>query len=128
METSILLAKLMGPMLLVLGLFVAFNPAQMRRIGREFLDSDALIFLSGVLTLPVGLAIVVTHNVWVADWPVVITLFGWIAIAAGIARIALPGPLKRIGETMLEKTSLTTIPGVLMAMLGGYLALQGYLA
>lgn len=127
METSILLAKLMGPMLLVLGLFVAFNPAQMRRIGREFLDSDALIFLSGVLTLPVGLAIVVTHNVWVADWPVVITLFGWIAIAAGIARIALPGPLKRIGETMLDKTSLTTIPGVLMAMLGGYLAIQGYL-
>jgi hypothetical protein len=127
METSILLAKLMGPMLLVLGLFVAFNPAQMRRIGREFLDSDALIFLSGVITLPVGLAIVVTHNVWVADWPVVITLFGWIAIAAGIARIALPGPLKRIGETMLDKTSLTTIPGVLMAMLGGYLAIQGYL-
>jgi hypothetical protein len=127
METSILLAKLMGPMLLVLGLFVAFNPAQMRRIGREFLDSDALIFLSGVITLPVGLAIVVTHNVWVADWPVVITLFGWIAIAAGIARIALPGPLKRIGEAMLEKTSLTTIPGVLMAMLGGYLAMQGYL-
>jgi hypothetical protein len=128
METSILLAKLMGPMLLVLGLFVAFNPAQMRRIGREFLDSDALIFLSGVITLPVGLAIVVTHNVWVADWPVVITLFGWIAIAAGIARIALPGPLKRIGETMLEKASLITVPGVLMAMLGGYLAIQGYLA
>jgi energy-converting hydrogenase Eha subunit A len=128
METSILLAKLMGPMLLVLGLFVAFNPAQMRRIGREFLDSDALIFISGVITLPVGLAIVVTHNVWVADWPVVITLFGWIAIAAGLARIALPATLKRIGETMLEKASLITVPGVLMAMLGGYLAMQGYLA
>ena len=128
METSILLAKLMGPMLLVLGLFVAFNPAQIRRIGREFLDSDALIFLSGVLTLPVGLAIVVTHNVWVADWPVVITLFGWIAIIAGIARIALPATLKKVGETMLEKSSLITIPGALMAMLGGYLAMQGYLA
>ena len=127
METSILLAKLMGPMLLVMGIFVAFNPAQMRRIGREFLDSDALIFLSGVITLPIGLAIVVTHNVWVGDWPVVITLFGWIAIFAGIARIALPVPLKRIGEAMLEKTSLTTIPGALMAMLGGYLAMQGYL-
>ena len=34
--------------------------------------------------------------------------------------------MKRIGEAMLEKTSLTTIPGALMAMLGGYLAMQGY--
>ena len=127
METSILLAKLMGPMLLVLGLFVTFNPAQMRRIGREFLDSEALIFLSGVITLPVGLAIVVTHNIWAADWRVVITLVGWIAIVAGIARIALPATLKRIGEAMLEKPRMIALPGALMALLGGYLSWQGYL-
>ena len=82
METSVLLATLVGPMMLVLGLFVTFNPARIRRIGREFLDSEALIFLSGVITLPVGLAIVVTHNVWAADWRGLITLIGWIAIFA----------------------------------------------
>jgi uncharacterized protein YjeT (DUF2065 family) len=128
MDTSILLAKLMGPMLLVMGLFVVTNPEQMRRIGREFLDSDALIFLSGVITLPVGLAIVATHNLWVTDWRVIITAFGWIAIVAGIARMVLPGPLKRIGEAMLEKPFMTTVPGMLMTILGGYLAYQGYLA
>lgn len=128
MDTSILLAKLMGPMLLIMGLFVVINPERMRRIGREFLDSEALIFLSGVITLPVGLAIVATHNIWVADWRVVITAFGWIAIGAGIARITLPAAMKSVGKAMLEKPVITTLPGVLMAVLGGYLAYQGYLA
>ena len=110
METSVLLAKLVGPMMLVMGLFVTFNPARIRRIGREFLDSDALIFLSGVITLPVGLAIVVTHNVWAADWRALITLIGWIAIFAGIARMTLPAAMKRIGEAMLEKPFMIAAP------------------
>ena len=127
METSILLAKLVGPMMLVMGLFVTFNPARIRRIGREFLDSEALIFLSGVITLPVGLAIVVTHNVWAADWRALITLIGWIAVFAGTARMTLPAAMKRIGEAMLEKTFMTTAPGALMAIIGGYLSYHGYL-
>lgn len=128
METSILLAKLVGPMMLVLGLFVVFNPARMRRIGREFLDSDALIFMSGVITLPVGLAIVVTHNVWAADWRALITLIGWIAVLAGTARLALPAAMKTVGEAMLEKPFMIAAPGALMAIMGGYLSWQGYLA
>jgi hypothetical protein len=69
-----------------------------------------------------------SHNLWVADWRVIITAFGWIAIVAGIARITLPGPLKKIGQTMLEKPFMTILPGIFMVLLGGYLAYQGYLA
>jgi len=39
----------------------------------------------------VGLAIVVTHNVWTPDWRCLITLIGWIFVFAGLTRIALPG-------------------------------------
>ena len=127
MGTSILLAKLIGPVLLVMGLFVLFNPGRIRRIGREFLESEALIFLSGVITLPVGLAIVVTHNVWAADWRVLITLMGWIAVAAGLARIALPDRMKTLGGRMLEATYLTAVPAALMVLIGGYLAYRGFL-
>ena len=128
MESSILLAKLVGPMMLVLGLFVTFRPERMARIGREFLDSEALIFISGVITLPVGLAIVVTHNIWTADWRGLITLIGWIFVLAGLARIALPDAMKSVGERMLEKPVLIAAPGALMAIIGAYLAWQGYLA
>jgi uncharacterized protein YjeT (DUF2065 family) len=127
MDASIFLAKLMGPMMLVMGLFVAFNPERIRRVGREFLDSDALLFMSGVITLPVGLAIVITHNVWEADWRALITLIGWIAVFAGIARLTLPDAMKTLGEAMLQKTFMTAMPGALMAIIGGYLSYKGYL-
>ena len=68
MSTSIFLAQLMGPLMLLMGAFVVLNPERIRRIGREFLESEALLLLSGILTLPVGLAIVLNHNVWSADW------------------------------------------------------------
>lgn len=128
MQTSIFLAKLMGPVLAVMGLTVLINPGRMQQMAREFLEGEALIFLSGVITLPVGLAIVNTHNVWEAGWPVIITIFGWLAVFAGIARMTLPGPLKSIGSTMIDKIAVLRVPGLLMAALGIYLSYQGYLS
>jgi hypothetical protein len=128
METSIFLAKLIGPMMLVMGIFVVFNPQRIRAIGREFLNSDALIFLSGVITLPVGISIVITHNIWEADWRTAITLFGWIAVFAGIVRMILPGPMKQLGETMLENKFMIAPPGALMMILGAFLSYHGYFA
>ena len=128
MNASIFLAKMIGPMMLVMGLTVLVHSQRTRRMAKEFLESESLIFLSGVITLPVGLAIVITHNVWVANWPVIITLFGWIAVAAGVARMTLPGAMKVVGKQMIEKTTLIAIPGTVMVVLGLYLSYQGYFA
>ena len=128
METSIFLAKLMGPLFVAMGLAVLLHPQRIRQMGQEFIESEALIYLSGVLTLPAGLAIVNTHNIWIFGWPVIITVFGWLMILAGLSRILLSGPIKAIGSKMIEQVGLFTIPGVLMALLGGFLSYQGYLA
>ncbi len=95
MQTSIFLAKLIGPVFVLMGIAVILDSKRFQELEREFIESEALIFLSGIITLPIGLAIVNTHNVWVFDWPVVITFFGWLAIAAGIARMTMPNPLKK---------------------------------
>ncbi|MCC2111779.1 MAG: hypothetical protein KDJ16_07085 [Hyphomicrobiales bacterium] len=128
METPIFLAKLIGPFFVVMGLSVLVEPKRMQRIGREFLASDALIYLSGVLTLPAGLAIVLTHNHWVADWPVIITIFGWVAILAGISRMCFSGLIRTIGSQMIEKTRYFAVQGAAMVLLGLVLAYFGYLA
>jgi len=126
METSVFLAKLIGPVFLVAGLSVLISPQRTRRLGREFIDSEALIFLSGIITLPVGLAIVIVNNVW-AGWPVIITIIGWLAVLAGIARMLAFDGIRSIGRAMLDKTSLFAVPGAIMAALGAYLSYQGYL-
>jgi hypothetical protein len=127
MGSSVLIARLLGPVLLVMGLAVVTRPDRFRRLAREFLEGESLLFLSGLLTLTAGLAIVNTHNVW-QGWPVLITLFGWLMVLAGIARMTVPDRLKALGAAMLDRPPALVLPGVLFAALGAWLAWQGYIA
>lgn len=128
MQTSIFLAKLIGPVALLMGLVVLFDPVRVRTMAREVLQGEAFIFLSGIITLPVGLALVNTHNVWTTDWRVVITLFGWMALAAGIARLAFGSQVKAIGAAMVDSKMALAVPGAFLALLGAWLTYIAYLA
>jgi uncharacterized protein YjeT (DUF2065 family) len=127
MDSSILIARLLGPVLVVVGAAALIQPDRVRRLAREFLDGEALLFLSGLLTLTAGLAVVNTHNRWQAGWPVVITLLGWLMALAGIGRLLLPDTLKAIGSGMIEKTGWLRAPGAAFLALGAFLAWHGYL-
>ena len=88
--------------------------------------SPALLYLSGVLTMIAGVAILLAHNVWVADWRVLITVFGWLAAVGGAARIALPGASKAVGERMLDKPAWMTVGGAVWLAVGALLTFFGY--
>jgi len=125
MTATILLARLIGPVLLVAGLIALFNPKLLVEMAREFLAGRALLFLAGVLAMLAGLAIVNTHNIW-TGWPVVITIFGWISIVAGIARMAFPELMRALGGRMLSNNAVLRIAGGAQLLLGGFLAVMGY--
>jgi hypothetical protein len=99
-----------------------------RALAREFLNSRALIYLSGFITLLLGLLVVVFHNVWVAGWPVIVTIFGWIMVAAGIARMTIPDRLTKLGERMIASAPFLTGAAILYLALGALLSFFGYRA
>src|SRR6202158_4537928 len=103
MSTSVFIARLIGPVMLVIGLAVLTNQAACREMAEEFLASRALIFLSGLLIMPVGLAIVLTHNIWAADGRVMITLFGWANAIGGALRLVAPAYVTQTGRAMLKR-------------------------
>ncbi len=127
MSSSILIARLIGPIQVVAGLMALANPKALQEIAEEFLASRALLFVAGFLSLLAGLAVVNTHNVWVAGWPVIITVFGWMAVVVGIIRMAFPAFTKSIGEAMLSKIAALRVVGCLQVALGAYLMAKGYL-
>lgn len=92
------------------------------------MESPALLLIAGFMTLLLGLILVNTHNIWVADWPVVITLFGWLVLASGIMRTMFPVQAISIGNAMIGNDMLLRVLSVLQIALGGYLSWQGYLA
>jgi len=128
MDTSLFLARLIGPILLSISAAMLINQVNMREMAADFLEHRGLIFLAGILTLLGGLAIVLTHNVWELGWPVIITIFGWLSVIGGVFRIVFPDSVKSIGQSMLDKPHVFTASGIVQALLGAWLCYVGYMA
>jgi uncharacterized membrane protein len=126
MQTSVVLAKLIGPLFLAVGVGLLLNGATYRKLAGEFLASTALVYLSGILTMLGGLALVLTHNVWAPDWRVLITLLGWLGTLGGAARIVMPQGTQKMGRKLLAHSSGLTIAGVIWLALGAVLSFFGY--
>ena len=127
MSNSLFLARLIGPVMLVVGLAVFTNPGGFRDMAEEFLASRALMFLSGLIIMPVGIAIVLTHNIWTADWRVAITVFGWLCAIGGALRLFGPLFVVKAGHTMLRQPYFTPIAAAIWVVLGLLFCFFGYL-
>src|ERR1700687_1938444 len=127
MSTSLFLARLIGPVMLVVGLAVFANQRAFRDMSEEFMASRALLFLGGLLVMPVGLAIVLTHNIWTTDWRVLITLFGWLTTIGGALTPLAPMFVVQIGRAMLKRSHFTSISGAIPVVLGLLFCFFGYL-
>ena len=121
-----MIAKLIGPILLVMAIVSLMDVKGLQEMARDFLKDRALIYVTGVLAMLAGLAIVNNHNYWIADWPVIISLFGWAMTIGGAIRIALPSAARRIGGAMLENPALIRVSGVAWAFIGAFVSYNGY--
>ena len=126
MATSILIAKLIGPVVLVAAIAMLANTKDLQEMARGFMEDRPLIYISGILAMLAGLAIVNNHNVWVANWPVIITIFGWASLIGGVIRIALPSVVRSVGGAMLERPAVIRVAGGFWMLIGVWLSYVGY--
>src|SRR5688572_14744603 len=99
--TSIFLAKLLGPYCLIVATGVLLNQQSYRKVMEDIIHNGALMYLGGVIALIFGIWIVLVHNVWVMDWPVIITLLGWIGLLKGVWIIVFPASLPKVAADHL---------------------------
>ena len=127
MSASIIIAKIIGPVLLIAAIPMLMNPSYMRQMAEEFINSKAWIFMAGLMALIPGVAILATHYVW-QGWPIVITLFGWIMVFAGIVRLMFPTFIQKIAKNMMKDNKMIIGGALLWLFFGAFLTYQGYLA
>ena len=130
MTNSTIIARLMGPVLLFMGIGAVIGllgkfPEAYVGVLREMNNQSATVIL-GMFALLAGLAIVNAHNLWVSNWRVIITLLGWLAIVRGALSLLFPNKMYGIGETILASRSATMIAAVIVLVLGGILSWMGY--
>jgi hypothetical protein len=126
MQTSLFLAKLIGPIFLAVGVGALINGDVYRGMAEEFLRSRALIYVSGLLTMTAGMAVILSHNVWAPDWRVVISLLGWLAAIGGAVRIVLPQVTERFGRSFLRRPLALPVSGIVWLAVGALLCFYGY--
>lgn len=122
-----MLAQILGPYCLIaaVGLFV--GEASMKKAYQEFLKSPALLYLGAALALLLGLFIIATHNVWVKNWTVLITLLGWLALIKGTLLMVIPGAvMQKAKEWRLEEK--ITLKAAIAGLFGVILTYHAYLA
>ncbi len=126
MEQSVFLAKVMGLYLLIVHAAVLLKRKQFAGLAKEFDANPAIVFLSGLFALILGLLIVVSHNVWTADWRAIITVIGWLAVAKGVIRILFP---EKLATLAIDSSSLKwTLAVIVLLGLGICLTYIGFSA
>jgi hypothetical protein len=126
MERPTFIARLAGPLLVIVGIGMLVNLSVYQAMINEFLHSAALVYLSGVLTLLGGLAILNVHNSWRAEWPLIVTILGWLMVIGGIIRIALPQFTVSLGASMYGSLSAIIVVAIIGLAIGGFLTFKGY--
>lgn len=74
---------------------MAVNRAATLDILDRFFADPALMWVTGVFTLLIGVTVIVLHNEWSGGAvPVIVTLYGWIAALKGLLFLWLPPPVQ----------------------------------
>jgi hypothetical protein len=130
MNTSRYIARLMGPVMLVIGIGMAagmfVEGESYSSLMKEFIGSRALIFITGVLALLAGLIVVNAHNLWVPDWRVLITVLGWLAIFRGVMNLVFPALVQTMGDRLVASHAGVVAGAAFMIVLGAILSIMGY--
>ena len=128
MAASIFLARLLGPLFLAVAVGIVINPNAFLTMAGEVVRSVTLVYLFGLLDFAAGLAIVLIHNVWVANWRVLITLIGWLMVVRGAVRILAPEAIMDYAGRLMRTKQVVPVTGAVTGILGLVFCYFGYVS
>ena len=126
MATTKMISGLMGPTLLAIGIAMLINADHFPEMAKQIGNNPGLIFVSGILLLVAGLAIVRVHNFWSGGWRVVVTVLGWLAVIGGILRMFVPFWAASIASTLGQSSTPVIIGAPVLLLVGGFLSYKAF--
>ena len=122
MELSILVARILAVTYIAAGIAAVRGKISFAKLVEDFERSPALTFVSGFLTLVIGMLLVHYHNRWEYDWTVLVTVIGWMSLFKGVMLIVFPQAMASFKG--LYKN--TRIWGVFMIVFGVFFGYLGF--
>lgn len=123
---TILLAKVLGIFLAIVGSIVVLRRHEYIGIFGGFVRERMLRVVTGVIVLLAGLFLIVQHQSWSSPPAAIITLLGWVATFEAVAYLALPDPLLERVLQAVNRPAVYIFWGLIAIAVGLYLAGYGF--
>lgn len=103
MHTSILLARIIWPLVTIVGLSLIINTGVFKNMVKDFWENYLFVYLSGLFAYVLWAIIIANHNVWNFSWYVLITILWYICLIKWISLILFP----TLTNKMFEKFKIS---------------------
>ncbi len=123
---TLFLACVIGWYLVIMGVFLLTKSERVKTGAADILKQPGLKMVLAVFTLILGLLMVASHNLWIMDWPVVITLVCWIVLISGLIRLFMPHVVDNIGQSFIKNPKHFMISAIISILLGLFLVFKAH--
>ncbi|AWN73887.1 hypothetical protein LEAN103870_00745 [Legionella anisa] len=120
------LASVLGWYLVIVSLLLLVRREVVVTAMKELMGQRALMLVVGTITLIIGLLMVLSHNVWVMGWPVIVTVFSWLILIGGLFRLYCPDTVYKVWDKMINKSEVFITSGVITLIIGLFLLYKVY--
>ena len=83
-----------------------------------------MVHFNGGVLFVAGLAIARAHNHWVREWPVIVTLTGWVLLFLGLFRMLAPEHY--LAGVQSTSTTILAAQALVVGIIGAYLTFKAY--
>ena len=83
------LAEVWGISIVIISLALLVKDKHLKSLIAK-IETDESLFMWGFFSLVIGLAMILSYNVWSASWQVIITILGWLALLKGLTLLFMP--------------------------------------
>lgn len=124
MTISILIAKIIAIVCISIGVGSLTGDINLGKIIKDIKNSAGLKYLSGILSLIVGMFLITYYDFYEGGWAAFTVILGWMAVIKGVALIAFPKFLSYF-DGWFEKNNKTW--GIIYIVLGLIFAYFGFI-
>jgi hypothetical protein len=125
---TVFLGRLIGLYLILVSLSMAAQKQATVETITALVHNSPLVFVTGIIAVAAGLAIILGHNVWSGGaLPVIVTLVGWVTLVKGALLLFLsPEAESRFFFAGLHYDQLFYVYVAIDLLLGVYLTYAGF--
>jgi len=112
---------------IAVGLGVLINIEYYKKLLEEdYIENRPVVYLNGFIILAIGCLLIKFHNIWVKDWPIILTLFGWFAFIKGLFILVLPRAYLQLSRSLKKKKTHLIAEAILVVAVGIFLVYFSY--